>query len=628
LSQRKWFLTGLAVTLLAVQACGSDDGKKRVRSGEAGGAGEAGAMEPDSGGSGAGVPSGSAGERTEGGTGGMPGSAGEPEVTGGTGGEPDPGPQPELLFTVKPEAIGVEGTGLFDAATKENFIYASQTASLDRVAGSNEVKITGADLGLDPSDQIVSFTLLQPAPANPLYLFSIQDGGEGGYSLGYNGLSSSSQSLGLYSGGGEAQADDLTGLAVHDANKPIDAVYFVVRSGSSGAAGSAVTDTTAADQGCTIFKSTLDGTNETVFTCAQLGLAPDDQLDALALYGSGAPTQVVFSVASGSVGADGTAVATTLAGSYDTPASLFESSGNAMNALLKTPNDLGLDGYYDDIDALAVIDVPQPTVQAANTCQVTYDPFAAAPDGGELDYYNDWHHIGSNVFVLFGHAPTTGNRLLAYDATTCAFLQQKDMPAAFDSTGAWAIVPLAGWSAAKPLDKVEYYRIDDNMDLTGQDLHRLDENGENPLVFPLNGTYAFDSVGAMLYEPGSDQLYAVLDLSYGYDYHRLVAFQRPTADTAVTLDTTGHDLFLPCSLSSAITGVDAAGNVFFAERQDSDTDYRVCGYRPDGELVTVPYWWSGAATTDYAGFIVPGSNYFLVSTGSPVEFERSTFTPP
>src|SRR4029078_490208 len=84
-----------------------------------------------------------------------------------------------------------------------------------------------------------------------------------------------------------------------------------------------------------------------------------------------------------------------------------ESDGDDTNKVLRTPLQLGL-GYWDndgnppdEIDALTVVDVPQPAAQVANTCQLSYDPLATRP-GGELTGVNGSGRIGENVSLLFG----------------------------------------------------------------------------------------------------------------------------------------------------------------------------------------------------------------------------------
>jgi len=663
---QRTFLTGFAFALLAAQACGSDDGKKHVAMDEAGAGGEAGQAEPTAGGSSAGAPSpGNAGEAPipAGGNGGQ-----APVVPdGGAGGEGTPVvPKPELLFSVKPGAAGLVGSGIRGKANAENFIYTSSTGSQDRVDGTNAVKISGEALGLDPTDQIVAFALPQEEPKNPTYLFSIADGSEGadttrteyehtsfdteegnvyfsdgqqsyrqqsegGDQYGYNAMLATEASLGL-AVGADSPNDDLTGLAAHDGNLPITELYFTVTSGAQGVADSAVATVEPTERGCTVFKSNLDGTNSVAFSCAALGLLPSatdpDQIDALAVYGTAAPTKVVFSVTASSQGAVGSAVETTrltdnggLAG-----CTLFESTGDETNAVFKSAKDLGLGEYWytnDDIDGLAVIDQPKASVAHSASCQLTYEPLGV--DAGLTDIYGI-SRVGNDVLVMSGPSATQTTRLVAYSATTCAFLQQKELPAGFEYATDRAIVPLAGWLAAQPLDKVEYVRIENTAD--GKQLTRYDVDGASPKTLPIANTDYFNDVSALVYEPAGDRLYMLLRQDDYPPRQALAVLPRPHDDTAVlTADLV--ELWSPCASASAISGTDAAGNLYLAQWQSPGSDYRVCAFTSQGELLPAPYPWTSDTQGFVAGFIVPGAGHFLLHEGDgPWVIERGAYKAP
>jgi hypothetical protein len=664
LFQRR-FLTGLALTVLAAQACGSDDGNKKVHAEPDGGmGGEATTPGPDSGGSSAGAPVVSVG-----GTAGAGGAPEPPiEVTAGAGGEPNPVvlPDPEFLFTVRPEALGLANTGLADAVTKENFIYTSKTRSQEAKPGTNSVKITGESMGLDPADQIVSFALLQAEPKNPTYLFSVADGSEGasptrvfqaywddsgveegkvyysdgvqslryigenGDQYGYNALAASEVSLGLSPGENESRPDDLTGLAVHDANTPITELYFTVSGNATGATDSAVSTVPSDERPCTVFKTTLDGKNSVAFSCTQLGLLSEsDEIDALAVYGAATPTKVVFSVTSGSQGAIGSTVEAAQA-SGRIGATLFSSTGDGANAVVKTDRDLGLGEYVDDeIDGLAVIESPpKGAVTHAGSCSLKYDPLDAVAGGG-LTYVNGTSRVGQNVMVLYGQTAATQNRLLAYDATTCAFLQQKDLPAGFENLFDTAIVPLAGWTSKQPFDKVEYFRAVQQG--YGKDLQRYDAAGTLLTTFPISNTDYTDGTSALVYDPVGDRLYLLMNNNhYGFPRRWFAVIARPAIDAEVTnLEPTFGYLSSPCADDVAITGTDANGNLYVGRRQTAATDYLLCGFTPYGELLPAPYSWSSNAATDDRGFIVPGGSSFLLrSNVSPIVIERGAYQPP
>jgi hypothetical protein len=668
----------LALVVLA-QACGSDDGKKRALSdGDAGMGGQAGSPEPNIGGSSAGAPGGMGGELVV--EGGMGGVAEEPVAGGmggmvevvagaGAGGVPSPA-EPELLFSVKGQGgtPGLPGTAVNGEAHPQNSIYTSNTGSQDRVQGTNAVKVTGVSMGLDPTDAIAAFALVQPEPENPLFLFTVADGsegayqsrvnrsynedggdeqanlyysegtqssrylylGEGGDEYGYNALLATEASLGLV--GGELDGpypDDLTGLAVHDARLPLGDLYFTVSPNAAGAPDTAVATTAADQRACTVFKTAQDGTNSVAFSCAQLGLVPGDVIDGLAVWGEGTPTQVVFSVSVNSVGAADTALFSESTAENPVGATLFTSAGDGANAVLKSERDLGLGEHYygDEIDGFTVVPAPaKANVAHAATCQMTYDPLAAAQGG--LSSIAGTLHIGTNIVVLSGPAINDGSRLLAYNATNCTFLQSVDLPSGFESTAQLAIVPLAGWSKSTPLDNVEYLRVTDDGQASQLAIRRYDATGEFVELFAIPGTSYVDTATALIHEPINDRLYLLLAGPYQYA-DRLAVFARPVATDTITAPTF-HSLATPCANQPNINGTDAAGNLYLAQQQLSRTDYEVCAFRPDGELLPLPYGWaSDTSTAGVRGFIAPGASHFVVRTDrTPVEIERGAYQSP
>ena len=677
MSQRT-FLTGFAFVLLAAQACGGGDGKKHVQSEDAGMGGEPGQAPDDSaGGSSAGAPSPSMGGEapSTGGAGGTVngnGGGGEGGIVGtaGVGGESvivlPPEPKPELLFSVKPGAAGLATSAVNAAAKPENFIYSSKTGRQEPVNGTNTVKITGAALGLDPSDQIVAFALPQAQPANPRYLFSIADGsegadttraytsyhrdggteegdvyysdgeqsfrdtGDGGPQFGYNGMLATELSLGLSQGDGNP--DDLTGLAAHDANLAITELYFTVSSAAVGATDSAVSSVDPTQRSCTVFKSALDGTNSVAFTCANLGLlaagAASDQIDALAVYGAATATNVVFSVTSNAQGAADSQVEATRLNDDYVGCTLFQSPGDGSNALLKGCRDLGLgENVSDEIDGLAIIDAPNGKATKAASCELAYDPLDQV-NGGGLNVVSGTLHIGTNVLVVLGPIGTQGERLLAYDATSCAFLQQVDLPDVFSNPRETAIVPLSGWSKAKPLDNVEYLRLTNNDQATEKALRRYDATGAFVQVFPILNTSDSYSADALVYEPVNDQLFVLL---YESPDHTLRVVSRPNA-AVTSIDAPVHYRTHPCGYQAGISGTDAAGNLYIAAppSDTSQTDYRVCTFTPQGELLPAPYWWTADAGAASEGFIVPGAAHFLFHSypEAPSSIERGAYQAP
>jgi len=526
-------------------------------------------------------------------------------------------------------------------------------------------------MGLDPADQIVAFALPQAEPENPLYLFSVADGsegasptrvyqaywdeanteqgklyysdgvqslrstGEGGDQYGYNALAASDVSLGLAPGGVDAAADDLTGLAIHDASSPITELYFTVNTGAVGATDSGVAGVSVDERACTVFKTALDGKNSVAFSCDDLGLLGEsDQIDALAVYGTTSPAKLVFSVSASSQGVIGSAVEAAHSTNRGyVGATLFSSTGDGANAVVKTDRDLGLGEAIDDeLDGLAVVDSPpKSSIAHKGSCSLSYDPLDAVAGGG-LTSINGSSRIGQNVMVLYGQTTAQQNRLLAYNATTCAFLQQQELPGDFQSLTDVAIVPLPGWSATKPLDKVEYLRVAADQ-AYGEELRRYDATGTLLKAFPISpwDTNFTDAMAAVVYDPAGNRLYALaINNRYGFRRLEFALIPRPAVDAEVAdiLPSFGF-LSSPCADEVALTGTDADGNLYVARRQTAVTDYLVCGFSPYGELLAPPSSWSSDAATDGRGFIAPGASTFLLrSTTTPIVIERGGYQLP
>jgi hypothetical protein len=671
-------LSGLAVSLLVVQACGSDDGKKRaMQDGDAGMGGEAGSGEgPGAGGSIAGMPntSGNAGEGVvsggEGGTrtptageGGMP-SASE----GGAGGVPAVPADPELLFTVESGALGLADTAISAQANPQNVIYTSNTGSQDWVSGTNTVKVIGVDLGLAATDSIVAFTELQPAPQNPIYAFSVTDGtegnvpttvaadastlsesltnnvyfsdavqsyrylGEAGDEYGYNGLLMHGASLGAAGlpDGGEGAPDNLRGLMFRDANEPISELYFTTNPAAQGATDGVVADTPQDERGCTVFKSALDGTASVAFSCADLGLAAFDQIDGLLVYGDGEASEVIFSVTPNSLGVAGSALAAAVASTdplADPGAALFRSLGSGTNTAHLSPRELGL-GYenddQDNIDALAVMNGSAGSVVHTNTCTITYDPYDI-DNGGGLLAIERVTNIGSSILLLAG---STGNdaRILAYNANTCAFIAQQDLPGGFEDAP-WAVVPVVGWTAAAPLANLEYLLTQYNPDAFQYEVHRFDAAGVFLTAATTNLEYA---PVRLIHEPVNDLLYALTQPSISQAaVLELAVMPRPTAlTTEISAD--AHTLSLPCSYNPRLAGTDQNGNLWLAQLQGNETDYRVCGYTPSGALLVLPYDWTPQTPNEHWGFLLGRAGHYSFTTNGnsgPFQIERGVFRP-
>jgi hypothetical protein len=115
-----------------------------------------------------------------------------------------------------------------------------------------------------------------------------------------------------------------------------------------------------------------------------------------------------------------------------------------------------------------------------------------------------------------------------------------------------------------------------------------------------------------------------------YQYaDRLAVFARPVTADTISMPSF-HSLSTPCANQPNINGTDAAGNLYLAQQQLTRTDYKVCAFRSDGELLPLPYGWaSDTSTVGVHGFIVPGASHFVIRTNTtPVEIERGVYQAP
>lgn len=672
---QRTFLTGLALSLLVVQACGSDSGKHAVQAEEGGAGGETGvAGEPGKGGSEnfAGMPAGGEAPVVVP----MSGAGGVPEpVTGGGGEAGTPvvvvPPDPQLLFVAKAGAVGLAGTGVAaqSATNPQNSIYATQTGSQARVDGTNEVVVTGTSLGLDPADKILSFTELQAEPANPVYLYSLADGGEGapstrsanewwitganqgdvyssdgtstfrylgegGDQYGYNALVATERSIGLL-GEHDGIPDDLGALLARDANQPLGELYFTVSSDSVGAVDGGVAGVDPMERSCTVFRSKRDGKSSVAFSCNDLGLALGDTIDGLLVYGATKPSKVVFSVTSGSVGVVGSAVKAAADALVNVGGRLFQSAGDATNTLLKQPVELGMrETDADEIDGLTVVDGPNPpsAVKTGTSCDITFDVFDAAQ--GNVVTVSGVTNIGTNVLVVLGQNATS-DRAVAYDATTCKNLQAVDLPLNFIQAWNLAIAPTTDWSSKTPLTNVQYLNVVTNVDNTEANLQVFDAAGVLQKAYGLGPDFPINpGLNALLHDPNNDRLFILTNgYRYNSNYNQILWQTAMPGAQTTSLSATGHQLALPCGTNTNVRGVDAQGNVYLAEPQGTGAweSYAVCTFSPGGELLSPPYSWPNHANTQTLGFIVGlGPHVLLHSNGNaaPSGIQRDTHSSP
>lgn len=648
--------SGLCWVLLAAAACGSDDGKKRSQSdADAGAGGE----DVGAGGSAAGAPQGGTGgdvEPTEGGTGGVAegGVGGIPNGDGGDGGdggEPSR-PEPELLFSVKRGALGLPDTAiraLSEDGKEGTVIYTSSSGSQEGPDGTNAVKVTGEQLGLAETTQIVAFAEAQPEPASPLYLFSVAPGSTGAqptqlydrYQLhgdayahlffsdgvpsyrsesniegGYNGILAINRSLGL--GQEDEVGDDLVGLVSRDARQPLTELYFTVGTNAEGAEGSPLSELDPYEVGCTVFKSALDGTHEVAFTCEELGLAGGfgDRIDGLAVLTAGAQLKLVFSVSSGSLGLEGSAVEAKAIAGGSVGATLFSSVGDGTNAVHLQPDDLGLaDNSDEEIDGITVIDAPQPTVESVGSCEL--DLYPVGDD--LLSYMAGAAYLGTSTLLLFG--PTSGGedaRVLAYDLSTCEHVQTKDLSGTpLQSPLPVATVKLAGWSADSPLDAVAYYKLGSSNG--NKALERYSATGELESSVPILDMLSYEDAIALVYDAAHDSFFVLT--YYASDAFTLWSFPRP-AGGATEIEAVISGMDLPCATAGALTGVDAQGNLYVGEAGNLNR-YRVCAVSPAGLLRPSPYFWP--AESYGVGLVVPGGAHYVFNYGGAPSIERGAY---
>jgi hypothetical protein len=359
------------------------------------------------------------------------------------------------------------------------------------------------------------------------------------------------------------------------------------------------------------------------FTCTELGLLPGDTIDALALISEEGNLDVLFSVSTSSVGAAGSAVEG-LNLERSLGATIFASSGDGANRIQIAARQLGLAEWNDDddVDGLTLIDAPQPSVVHAASCTLATDPFAADPGGG-LQYVYRTLSLPPSVMVLVGEVDELTTRALAYDVSTCAELGRQDLPPEFAGWGL-AVIPQAGWSATKPLEKVDYLRVVDADDASTRVLRSYDAAGQFVSELPISSMLLGSYVYSMVHDPAHGQLF-VFTNGNGYN-DRIDVLPLPSEGTTQIEGKAGYTT-LPCATGEAVTGVDAAGNVYLAQYQLDDVTFRVCGFTPSGELLPAPYTWTTQSGGNN-GFIVPGSGYYMLNLGETSTIERGAFQAP
>jgi hypothetical protein len=647
-----------------VSSCGGSSHKKTAIpvDGDAGAAGEASTPPDDNGGAG--------GAQSPAPVGGEGGTL-DPIGTGGAGGEGGEGPIAtpgiHVLFTVGKGAVGIAGSALAGEKNAQSMIFGSSSENPDPVSGTNQVVVTAAQLGLATTDTIDAFSALQPEPGSPVYLFSVdqvygeqglpptrlnrssvEDGapgdvylsdgsisrryynGEGSDVSGYNALVADEQSLGLKESENEQlttpTGDDLTGIQVLATGLVPGEIYFSVSRDSVGLADTAVATTPLADRGCTVFRSGLDGTNSVALTCAQLGLATGADLRGLTVFGTDAAEKVWFTVDPTSVGLADTAIA------GPNPANnVYTTAGDGSNSLQATGSQLGLYNY-DNIDAISVIDRAGPVYDTADECQLA-DPHSVT--GANIESFQSAHALGSSLILLKGIGPQVDPELpapdviAAYDIKTCAYLGRAVLAPGSLPDPQWTPVPLAGWTAAKPLEKLEYWAYSTSQGETSTlFVNQFDATGT------LVSSYGFaDEVNvlnggltgfSLSYDSSNDGFVGVLAPKQGVFYQRVV-FPRPKGGKAnAIINPLLTALPHPCAYAPELSGIGPDGTSYFGQVnfEEGGTFYRVCALSPTGEFADLAF--ASRVDTNYRDLavIVPGDAVYVLDASSAFTLYR------
>ncbi len=577
-------------------------------------------------------------------------------------------PPPPLFFSVSPGALGQPGSGVAQQKSPQSAVYGSASGSIATTPGTNLLVVAPADLGLDAQDDLDAIAVKKPKPANAVFYFSVDaadhyftgsdvgleashyrqrgdvflsDGvvvTSGGDPIGYSGLYSNGLSVGLGShvgaqDGGVDAGSDASGTGGFggglDAGMPnvddnLDAlelgvtaanagtVYFSVDPGASGASGSAVASTPVSERGCTIYASDRDGKNRVLYSCAQIGLVPGDNVDALAVIDTGSATRVYFSIDETSVGASNTAVHGQTQGQGTAyRADIFSSEGNSANQLAIDAAGLELNSSYD-VDALAIRDEPRPAPYVSGqSCTLSPSPLQSADGGITYSSYVS-AHLSGNIELVYAMLPGVGNLVSAYDLSTCQRVGQPVAASGGNFYGQLVAVPGSGWSAANPLSNLDLWDV--SVQTGSVDLTHLD----------LATGQALDSYSAMLdgyvypdrvvYLPGTHQ-FALIG-TYG-----LALVDVPTGGAS-----DGGSTALPsvlvmnryCPDTVNAVGSDPAGGFIevasIPDTNISPPDSRVCRLRLDGYPAGAYQMFDpgSADPSMMGGVIVPGQAMYLL----------------
>ncbi len=660
-------LLGAVVTAAALAAC--SDGSRSPGPGDAGRDSSAGG---DSSIGSGGAAGGTAGGSGTGGTAGTAGTAGADAsadsasdatadanigdaqsdhvaIDGG-----DAGVTRTTLFSVAPGARGLAGTAVELAADPSDIYGAVHTPGchechapanapgppLEQV---NTLELSRAALGLAPGDDVDAIARISVRPTDPLFHFSLSPGGtaearteasesamtgkissdifssRGDELPGANALFVDRVQLGLATADSDAGTteDDVDALDV--GSSFATRLFFSVTPSAMGGAGTAVASTAAADRGCTVFESAFDGSNSVVFSCAALGLAADDDIDALVVFGSGTtPTDVLFSVTEASTGAPGTAVETERLGPTGHAADVFSSIASTDNTLTADAARLGLLGTAgsDDIDALYAEEVPrEPTFEPLDQCTIS-----TPLDASELPVFT---FVESGILLEIQRSVMQAS-VRAYD------LRNACSPAAsgttvFNQDVGDQIVAAAPRFAAFPLDR------DDPLGTLDLWLV-VDAAGTSKLIHLGGNEHSIESLAPgtvrnLVHYSGTDLFELAYDDGAG---HSTSFFQRPlgAGGTIPISARTNRVIPAPCGSTPSFVGIDPeSGGIAYADANDPAR--RICWLTREGHQRKPPGRWQLAAAPNL-GFIDPraGRLYTLTLDVPGNRVTVDTLSPP
>ncbi len=582
---------------------------------------------------------------------------------------PDAGPpdamelgQVEVMFSVSEGSgsQGLTGTGVNDESPNApSSIYGSDGVGPSHTPGTNETYVLNAMLGLEATDDVDAHSILKASPANPVFYFSVKDVAsqdEGQITTPVRRSSDEGEdpgdifsSQGVITTGpptnmlytdevqlgqqpedeGQSPKDNLNALDL-DVDNP-EVVYFSVTKDSVGLAGTGVALTDASERGCSIYRSWLDGTNELVFACSEIGLLADDEVDALVAIGTAdPPDEIYFSVDAASVGASGTAVETQqIAGEQE--GDIFWSAGDDTNGLLVDEEQLGLQPTtsgdpVDELDALTIRDEELvPKFEFFEDC-----PLVPPPDIYEYPIYWMAEHtsyIGDGLFMVSGYQYNynTGDsteEVWLYSSLPDSYLECVRLAVITLSFGREGnpyfitAVPGSSWSSSDPTTDLTFWAWFYDSNLDAYFFVELDGAGtvvnETPVTSVPWDPPPYPEFGQLIYKPAVDHFAVIYNPDWETDGPMSVMFfARP--DGSGTMDTDSlwfYPLPKPCSAYRRSGSYDpVSGGLDFID--PSDQDQRICQVTNEIHFRELPRTWTGSPTIIPDWFlgtmIVPGT---------------------